>query len=555
MVAVIKHNGRAFVVLPDGYRYANISRSNGSAMSASAQLLATLAVVTVGAMIGRLQFRGVRLDVAAMLLLGVGVAHFGIVLSPELGLFGLLLFLYTVGVRSGPALRGLNRSDMKMSVTGLGIMLIALACMVLLGRLVEVPLSVSLGAYAGFFGSGGALALLERGEGAGGASAAFAVAAPIGAVFILMLVQIWHAISRNKIGDELSAWNVMMERQQEHLETSEIVVDRDEVIGKPLRDLHLDCQVLWVYRNDSSECASADTVLGRGDVICVCGAREAIESTGSRVGNAAPAGYVRNQGRVVVKKFFVSNPDAIERRIEDLMLRERFGATVTRIRRAGIVLGAHPGFRFRWGDRIQVSAPVDKTEGLRLLFGDDNHGLEEFAFPRAALVIFVGGMLGAAPLLSLGEGEFLRLGPALGVLVVSLATTALHRTGRMVWSQSGPTTKLMSQIGLPLFLSQVGNESYDGLMRSWAMFGVQLVLLSFAPVVIITALVALAGKLFKLGPLTLLSLLPSVALNTPALNNLQDSYKEKIPGHVYATVYPIVSVGLIASLFALSLLM
>jgi putative transport protein len=181
--------------------------------------------------------------------------------------------------------------------------------------------------------------------------------------------------------------------------------------------------------------------------------------------------------------------------------------------------------------------------------------LENLAFPRAALVIFVGGMLGAVPILHLGDGGFLRLGPALGVLVVSLITAAIHRTGPMVWSQSGRTTRLMAQIGLPLFLSQIGNESYVGLVQSWEKSGVLLVAFSIAPVVIITLLVIAAGKVFKHGALSALSFLPSVALNTPALDNLQDKYREKIPGHIYATVYPVVTLGLLCAMFALSLVM
>jgi len=522
-------------------------------MSGSDELLATMAVVVAGATLGRLEFRGIRLDVAAMLLLGVGVAHFGIKLSPALGLFGLLLFLYTVGVRSGPALRTLNRSDLKLSATGLGIFGIALASMVLLGYCAKVPLSVSLGAFAGFFGSGASLALLERGSGGGGASAAFAVAAPMGSILVIVLVQIWNAVARKRIQVEVDAWNANMERQQERACVAELLVEHEDVIGKPLRQLRLGCQVLWVQRNNASEPASADTVLELNDIIHVSGVHDAIDATVLRVGRFAPSARVRHPTKVAVRKFFVSNAHAIETRIEDLLLRERYGATVTRIRRAGITLTARPGFRFRWGDRIQVSAPVDKIERLRHLFGDDTHNLDDFAFSRAALVIFVGGMLGAVPILHAGEGGLVRLGPALGVLVVSIVTAALHRTGPMVWSQSGPTTRLMAQIGLPLFLSQIGNESYAGLMRSWEQYGTMLVALAFAPVIIVTVLVVAAGKLFKHGALSVLSLLPSVALNTPALDNLQERYREKIPGHVYATVYPVVTLVLLCSMFALSL--
>jgi uncharacterized transporter YbjL len=110
----------------------------------------------------------------------------------------------------------------------------------------------------------------------------------------------------------------------------------------------------------------------------------------------------------------------------------------------------------------------------------------------------------------------------------------------------------MSQIGLPLFLAEVGNESYVGLVKSWAEYGTDLLILALAPIVLVALFVGLAGKLFKYGPLTVLSLLPSIALNTPALTNLQDRYREKIPGHIYAAVYPVVAIGLLAVMFALS---
>lgn len=523
----------------------------GHGMSGSSELLATMAVIAAGALIGRVQVRGVRLDVAAMLLLGVAVAHFGISLSPALGLFGLLLFLYTVGVRSGPALRNLHRKDLQLATVGVGILALILAGVLLFGFALGLPPVMSLGSFAGFFGSGAALALLERGAGNGGASAAFAISAPISAVLVMLLVQIWHARVRKHVPAEIDAWNKNMESQQESTVVARVVVDKDAATGLALRQLRLESQVLWVNRDGTSFPGSADTVLARGDVVHISGSPEGIERTVAVLGRPGSGRDDKEGGPVAVHKFFVSNAQAIEVRLEDLLLRERYGATVTRIRRAGINLRARHGFRFRWGDRVQISAPVENIESLRKLFGDEAHGLEKFAFPRAALVIFAGGLIGAVPI-QLGASGSLRLGPALGVLVVSLVTAALHRTGPMVWSQSGPTTSLMSQIGLPLFLAQVGNESYVGLEQSWADHGTLLFALAIAPVALIALFVGLAGRLFDYGPLTVLSLLPSVALNTPALTNVQDSYRERIPSHIYAAVYPVVALALLASMFALS---
>ncbi len=522
-------------------------------MSGSAELLATMAVIAAGAMLGRVQFRGVRLDVAAMLLLGAAVAHFGITLSPSLGLFGLLLFLYTVGVQSGPALRSIQLRELKLASVGLGVLMALLGGMVVVGFLLELPVRVTLGSFSGFFGSGAALGLLEGNSTGSGASAGFAVAAPVSSLLVMILVQAWRAAVEPKIQGEVDSWNETMSRQQDQPEIAEIVVEQPEITDLPLRQLRLGCQVLWVNREEESFPADADTVLKVGDVLHVSCSREAREKEAQRLGRLIPPTHGKRKEAVVVRKFFVSNADAINERLETFLLRERYGATVTRIRRAGLDLRARPGFRFRWGDRVQVSARVDKVESLRKLFGDDAHGLEEFAFPRAALVIFVGGMLGAVPI-HLGGSESLRLGPALGVLVVSLATAALHRTGPMVWSQSGPTARLMSHIGLPLFLAQIGNESYGGLANAWTEHGVLLVALAVAPVILLALLAILAGKIFKYGPLTVLSLVPSIALNTPALTTLQNNYREKIPGHVYAAVYPFVALGLLAIMFVLSLI-
>jgi putative transport protein len=210
------------------------------------------------------------------------------------------------------------------------------------------------------------------------------------------------------------------------------------------------------------------------------------------------------------------------------------------------------GFRFRWGDRIQVSVPADRADDLRALVGDDIRGLEEMAFPRAALVIFVGGMVGAVPI-HLGGGGSVRLGSALGVLVASLVTAALHRTGPMVWTQSGPTSRLMAHISLPLFMAQIGNASYAGLVASWEEYGLRLIQLSLGPILLAVPCTFLAGRWSGSGALTTLSLLPSLALNTPALTMIQKSYREAIPGHVYASVYPFVAIGLLWSMFLLSL--
>ncbi len=225
-------------------------------------------------------------------------------------------------------------------------------------------------------------------------------------------------------------------------------------------------------------------------------------------------------------------------------MRERFDATVTRVRRSGIELMPRAGLRLQWGDRVQIAAPESAMSELRRLFGDDAHNLERFAFPRAALVIVAGGLLGLVPLHPFGDAV-VRLGPASGVLAVSLVAAALHRTGPLIWSQTHRTTALLSQIGLPLFLAEVGNRSYDGLVAALPTWGLHLVAPAVVAAGVAVALVAAAGRLLRLGPLATISLFATLMLNTPAFQLIQQRHRERIPSTIYAAVYPVVSLSLL----------
>ncbi len=459
------------------------------------ELLATMAVIAAGAMLGRLQVRGVRLDMAAMLLVGAAFAHAGVTLSPALGIFGLLLFLYTVGTQAGPSLRSMRRRDSGMAAGGVAATWILLAAAFAVGGLLGLPAGLRWGALAGFFSSGASLALIENAWPGGEPAAGFSLAAPASTLLVMLLAQAWHTRIRERAQPELAAWNARM----------------------------------------------------------TGGGEEALQQAAGRLGALPVDGGLPAGGRIAVRKFFVSNPGAIHVRLETLSLPERYGATVTRIRRSGIDLHPRAGLRLRWGDRVQVSAPAERMTALQRLFGDDVKGIERYAFPRAALVIFLGGALGMLPL-PLAAAHATRLGPALGVLTLSLVTSMLHRTGPMVWSQTARTSRLLAQIGLPLFLAEVGNASYGGLLQAWARYGYRLPLFALLLVTMLALLVLALGRVLRQGPLATLALLPPIALNTAAFTSLQDQHRERLPAHIYAIVYPVASMALILTFLAVSLI-
>lgn len=513
-------------------------------MDTSRELIATMAVVAAGALLGRAQFRGIRLDMAAMILVGAAAARMGVQLSPVLGLFGLLLFVYAIGVEAGPSLRGVRRRDLRLIVSALVILLSIFFATLLAGRALGVPTGICLGVIAGFFSSGAALALAESHMGQGSAAGGFAITAPIATLMIMLVVQAWNARVRPRAGGEIAAWNKRMGRSAEPPIRARIRVSRAEGLGATLRQMDLPCEVLWLTRGNLSLSVGAETRVELGDVLHVAGTGDQVRKVARLFGRLEHERDDASSDAVAVRKFFVSNPAAIGVPLRQLALRSRYGATIARVRRSGVNLAPRPGFRFRWGDRVQVSVPADREDEVRAFFGHDGAALEASSFPRAALVIFAGGMLGGLPFHVLGADP-VRLGPAFGVLSLSLLTSALHRTGPLLWSQPFRTVNLLRQIGLPLFLVQVGNASYENLVRAWFEHGVRLTGLTLVPMAVVVVLVLAAGRLLRLGPLATLTLVPPVCLNTPAYNLVQNDYRERLPSYVYAVAYPFVSIGML----------
>ena len=59
-------------------------------------------IVALGFMLGRIKIKGLSLDVSAVIFIALLFGHFGVVIPKELGNFGLVLFIFTIGIQAGP---------------------------------------------------------------------------------------------------------------------------------------------------------------------------------------------------------------------------------------------------------------------------------------------------------------------------------------------------------------------------------------------------------------------------------------------------------------------
>ena len=59
-------------------------------------------IVALGFMLGRVKIKGLSLDVSAVIFIALLFGHFGVIIPKELGNFGLVLFIFTIGIQAGP---------------------------------------------------------------------------------------------------------------------------------------------------------------------------------------------------------------------------------------------------------------------------------------------------------------------------------------------------------------------------------------------------------------------------------------------------------------------
>lgn len=127
-----------------------------SDIALTVSILALVAVV--GLFIGNVKFRGVGLGIGGVLFGGIIVGHFvsqaGMTLSSDMlhviQEFGLILFVYTIGIQVGPGFfASLRVSGLRLNLFAVLIVIIGGLVTAILHKLFDIPLPVVLGIFSG----------------------------------------------------------------------------------------------------------------------------------------------------------------------------------------------------------------------------------------------------------------------------------------------------------------------------------------------------------------------------------------------------------------------
>lgn len=506
-------------------------------------------IVALGFILGKIRFKGLSLDVSAVIFIALLFGHFGVVIPKELGNFGLVLFIFTIGIQAGPGFFDSFRSKGKVLI-GITMLIIGSACLTAVGLkyLLGVDTPSIVGLIAGALTSTPGLAVAIDSTNSPQASIAYGIAYPFGVIGVILFVKLLPKILRIDLVKEAQRLEAERKGKYPVLATGTFKITNKNIFGKSLAQLnvrHMTGAVISHIKHDESVTIPvAHTILHEGDYIKAVGSKESMEKllvlVGEKVEKDIPLA-----GSQSSESMLLTNKEVVNKNLGHLNLQGTFGCTVTRVRRSGIDLAAQPDLVLKFGDKLSV---VGEKEGLKELgkfLGNNEKQLSDTDFFPIAMGIVLGVLFGK---INISFSDTLSFSPGLtgGILMVALILSAIGKTGPIMWSMSGSANQLLRQLGLLLFLAEVGTSAGTNLVSTfqesgWSLFGVGMAI-TLVPMIIA---VIFGYFVFKVNILDLIGTITGGMTSTPGLAAADTMTDSNAPSVAYATVYPIAMVFLI----------
>jgi len=517
-------------------------------------LILLFIVAAIGYFIGNIPIKGSKLGVAAVLFVGLAFGAYNPTFNvPEIIFqLGLVFFVYSIGLSSGPAFfKSFKSNGSKDLVFVLVMLLLSAAVAVAVMYLMGFNGNTTVGLYTGSTTNTPALAsvidMINQGTSVDKVSAIEQVAVgytysyPMGVIGVMAAVVLMEKLFKINYKEEAvnmgARYNI-----QEELTSTTVLVTNPEVATQQLRDIRKqqDWNVNYgrMLSGDQYSLPNWDTQFAIGDRILLVGCRADLDDAVDYFGEETDDKLSFNRKEFDTRRIFVSNPRIIGKTLSELNLDEKFNATITRIRRGDTDMLARGTMILEQGDRIRFVARRQDLKRLADFFGDSYYGSSSVNIFSFGFGIALGLLIGTIEF-NLPGGISLKLGYAGGPLLVALILGALYRTGRTVWTLPYSANVTLRQIGLTLLLAVIGLKSGNTFVDSLTSGGDGMSI--FIGGVIITFFTACLSlfvgyKLFKLP----YSLLLGFMSNQPAILDFVLTRSEsKIPMVGYTIMFPI----------------
>jgi len=534
-------------------------------MSEIALTVSVLALVAVvGLWIGNVKIRGVGFGIGGVLFGGIIVGHFvdqaGVALSsPMLHFiqeFGLILFVYTIGIQVGPGFfASLRVSGLRLNLFAILIVILGGLVTAVLHKLFNIPLPVVLGIFSGAVTNTPALGagqqiLRDLGvpfEVVDQMGMSYAMAYPFGICGILLTMWLVRLFFRINVEKEAQRFEESSGNGHANLHTINVRVENPNLNQMAIQDVpmlnsdNIVCSRL--KRGELLMVPAPGTLIQAGDLLHLVGRPEDLHNAQLVIGQEVATSLSTRGTDLKVERVVVTNEKVLGKKIRDLHVKQRYDVVISRLNRAGVELVASSSASLQFGDILNLVGRQEAVDAVAAELGNAQQKLQQVQMLPVFIGIGLGVLLGSIPLFIPGFPAALKLGLAGGPLIMALILGRIGSIGKLYWFMPPSANLALRELGIVLFLAVVGLKSggdfvatlTQGEGLSWIAYGI------FITAIPLLTVGILARMLAKMNYLTLCGMLAGSMTDPPALafaNNLHAT--SGAAALSYATVYPLV---------------
>ncbi|MGT1846549.1 putative transporter [Enterobacter hormaechei subsp. xiangfangensis] len=534
-------------------------------MSDIALTVSVLALVAVvGLWLGNIKIRGVGFGIGGVLFGGIFVGHFadqlGWVLSADMlhfiQEFGLILFVYTIGIQVGPGFfASLRVSGLRLNLFAFGIVVMGGLVTAILHKLFAIPLPVVLGIFSGAVTNTPALGAGQQilrdlgipADVVDQMGMSYAMAYPFGICGILLSMWLVRVLFRVNVEQDAKEHESTLTNGHALIKTINIRVENPNLNNMAIQDVPILNSATIICsrlkRDDTLMVPSPDTLIQHGDLLHLVGQPADLNNARLVIGQEVDTSLSTRGTDMRVERVVVTNEKVLGKKIRDLQVKERYDVVISRLNRAGVELVASQDASLQFGDILNLVGRPSSIDAVADMVGNAQQKLQQVQMLPVFIGVGLGVMLGSIPLYVPGFPVALKLGLAGGPLIMALILGRIGSIGKLYWFMPPSANLALRELGIVLFLAVVGLKSggdfvdtlVNGEGMSWVGYGIFI-----TAIPLIT--VGLLARIFaKMNYLTLCGMLAGSMTDPPALafaNNLHAT--SGAAALSYATVYPLV---------------
>jgi len=526
-------------------------------------ILVLFLVIAIGYLIGKIKIKGFHLGVAAVLFVGLGFGAFipDIKFPDVIYTLGLIFFVYTIGLQSGPGFfASLNKKGISYNLLVVSVLVLSSLVTIVIGYLTKLSKGIISGLFCGSLTNTPALAtaiefiknqnknlnLEEINSLLYHPVIGYSISYPFGVIGVILALYALKKIYKIDMVLENKKLSLDLGISDEELVNEYVIVTNPKLFGWSVKEIFKAKQeelsqiiISRLKRGEETTIVDGETILLQNDILTLVGAKSQIEKAVAVFGEKLSQKVELERSQLDYRRIFVSNPEVIGIPLHKLDIHKKFRATITRLKRGDIDIIPTPTTVLEAGDRIRVVANKEDLPTIAKFFGDSFSSVSQIDYISTSIGIALGLLLGSINF-PLPTGSSFRLGFAGGPLIIALILGKIGRTGPIIWTLSYNANLTLRQTGLVLFLAGIGLKAGYAFSQSLSEYGFILLISGMIITFLNTVLALLAGIYILKIPFPILyGIIAGLQTQPAVLAYSNEEVKSNAANVGYSIVFPV----------------